>query len=89
MASGVSASGYVLSMTGVTFPDSMSSLRASRSSWFSEETKARRFWLTNGESLFAVPTVLLCSEAEPERCHRRLILEYLDLEWGGIKAVHL
>jgi hypothetical protein len=32
---------------------------------------------------------LLCSEAGPERCHRRLVLEYLDREWGGIRAVHL
>ena len=35
------------------------------------------------------PTALLCSEAGPERCHRRLVLEYLDREWGGIRAVHL
>ena len=40
-------------------------------------------------NLFDVPTVLLCSEAEPEHCHRRLVLEYLDLEWEGIRAVHL
>ncbi len=40
-------------------------------------------------SLFDVPTVLLCSEAGPEHCHRRLVLEYLDREWGGIRAVHL
>jgi primosomal protein N'' len=39
--------------------------------------------------LFEVPTVLLCSEAGPEHCHRRLVLEYLDREWGGIRAVHL
>jgi hypothetical protein len=35
------------------------------------------------------PTALLSSEAGPERCHRRLVLEYLDREWGGIRAVHL
>ena len=39
--------------------------------------------------LFAVPTVLLCSEATPEHCHRRLIVEYLDRKWGGIRAIHL
>jgi Domain of unknown function DUF488 len=39
--------------------------------------------------IFDIPTVLLCSEAGPERCHRRLVLEYLDREWGGIRAVHL
>ncbi len=40
-------------------------------------------------NLFAAPTALLCSEATPERCHRRLVLEYLDREWGGIRTVHL
>jgi uncharacterized protein (DUF488 family) len=39
--------------------------------------------------LFSVPTVLLCSEANAEHCHRRLVLEYLDREWNGIRAVHL
>ena len=39
--------------------------------------------------IFDVPTVLLCSEARPEHCHRRLVLEYLNREWGGIEAVHL
>jgi uncharacterized protein (DUF488 family) len=40
-------------------------------------------------TLFDVPTVLLCSEAGAEHCHRRLVLEYLESEWGGIQAVHL
>ncbi len=39
--------------------------------------------------MFAGPTVLLCSEAGPERCHRRLVLEYLDGKWGGLEIVHL
>src|SRR5215204_1534711 len=48
MASGASSSGYVLSMTGVTFPDSMSSLRTIRSSWFSLLTNVPGFWPTRG-----------------------------------------
>ncbi len=40
-------------------------------------------------NLFEVPTVLLCSETTPEHCHRRLVLEYLDQEWGGIQSIHL
>jgi Protein of unknown function, DUF488 len=51
--------------------------------------RKRRVGETLDRSIFDVPTVLLCSEAGPERCHRRLALEYLDLEWGGIRAVHL
>lgn len=41
------------------------------------------------KELFGDTTVLLCSEHTPDHCHRRLVLEYLDGRWGGIKAVHL
>jgi len=40
-------------------------------------------------ALFAVPTVLLCSEATPERCHRRLVAEYLRDRWGAVEIIHL
>ncbi len=39
--------------------------------------------------LFAVPTVLLCSETTAERCHRRLVCDYLNAAWGDVTAVHL
>ena len=39
--------------------------------------------------LFAIPTVLLCSEVTAEHCHRRLVLEYLHEKWGEIKIIHL
>lgn len=32
---------------------------------------------------------LLCSEAKPERCHRRLIATYLRDKWGSIAIVDL
>jgi hypothetical protein len=56
---------------------------------FFELLRERRVEETLDRNLFDVPTVLLCSEAGPEHCHRRLVLEYLDREWGGIRAVHL
>ncbi len=34
-------------------------------------------------------SALLCSEDTPERCHRRLVAEYLDQRWGGVAIVHL
>jgi uncharacterized protein (DUF488 family) len=40
-------------------------------------------------SLFAVPTVLLCSEVTAEHCHRRLVLEYLQSKWGEVTIRHL
>lgn len=39
--------------------------------------------------LFNVPTVLLCSEAKPEHCHRRLVAEYLQSKWGDVDIIHL
>ncbi len=34
-------------------------------------------------------TALLCSEHTAEHCHRRLVLEYLQANWGDVVAVHL
>jgi uncharacterized protein (DUF488 family) len=39
--------------------------------------------------LFSEPTVLLCSEHKPDHCHRRLVVEYLDEQWGDIESIHL
>jgi uncharacterized protein (DUF488 family) len=32
---------------------------------------------------------LLCSEHEPEHCHRRLVAEYLQRHWKGVEIRHL
>lgn len=32
---------------------------------------------------------LLCSEATPEQCHRRLVAERLQLHWPGVEVIHL
>ena len=32
---------------------------------------------------------LLCSEEEPEHCHRRLVAEYLAAKWGNVSITHL
>jgi hypothetical protein len=56
---------------------------------FLDLLRERRVEVTLDRDLFGIPTVLLCSEAGPEHCHRRLVLDYLDSEWGDIRAVHL
>jgi uncharacterized protein (DUF488 family) len=38
---------------------------------------------------FQQRTVLLCSEATAEHCHRRLALEYLQKHWDGVIIRHL
>lgn len=30
---------------------------------------------------------LLCSEATPHNCHRRLVCDYLNDRWGGLLSV--
>jgi uncharacterized protein (DUF488 family) len=32
---------------------------------------------------------LLCSEATPEHCHRRLVAEYLRSKWNDVEVEHL
>lgn len=32
---------------------------------------------------------LLCSEATPENCHRRLVAEYLQSKWGEVEIEHI
>ena len=39
--------------------------------------------------IFSVPAALLCTEPSPERCHRRLVLQYLHSQWGSIEPCHL
>jgi uncharacterized protein (DUF488 family) len=34
-------------------------------------------------------TCLLCSEHLPDRCHRRLVAEYLNKKWGNVIIDHL
>lgn len=41
------------------------------------------------KELFAKPTVLLCSEPLADKCHRRLVAEYLAEKWGSVEIVHL
>ena len=32
---------------------------------------------------------LLCSEDKPQKCHRRLVAEYLKEKWNDIEIIHL
>ena len=41
------------------------------------------------EDFTAEVSCLLCSEATPEQCHRRLIAERLAAHWPGVEIIHL
>ena len=49
---------------------------------------ARRVEATLDKNLMA-GCCLLCSEATPEHCHRRLVAEYLRDKWGDVEIQHL
>lgn len=36
-----------------------------------------------------LPSCLLCSEATPEQCHRRLVAERLATHWRAVEIIHL
>lgn len=69
--------------------------RTKKDSWelyekcFLDLMRQRRVEVCLDRSIFDVPTVLLCSEAGAEHCHRRLILEYLQKKWEELSIVHL
>jgi uncharacterized protein (DUF488 family) len=56
---------------------------------FSALMAERRIEYQIERSYFDRATVLLCSEATPEHCHRRLVAEYLQRKWGDIHITHL
>jgi len=51
--------------------------------------RSRKIEAALSKESFQKKTVLLCSEATAEHCHRRLALEYLQKEWGGVTIIHL
>jgi uncharacterized protein (DUF488 family) len=56
---------------------------------FSILMNERRIEKILNKNLFDTPTVFLCSEPKPDKCHRRLVAEYLREKWGDIRIIHL
>lgn len=49
----------------------------------------RRIHEALSSAAFEQRTALLCSEAGPEHCHRRLVAEFLVAHWLNVEALHL
>jgi uncharacterized protein (DUF488 family) len=63
-------------------------------SWSEYESRFRRLMSERGiERSFSPRTldnaVLLCSEDKPQKCHRRVVAEYLRDSWEGVEIAHL
>lgn len=76
-------------------PEILDAYKKSKGSWEEYEVLFRKLMEEReiekrlSPELFAAPAVLLCSEATPENCHRRLVAEYLQERWGSINIHHL
>ena len=51
--------------------------------------RSRKVESVLSQDSFQKRTVLLCSEATAEHCHRRLALEYLQKHWKDVEIHHL
>lgn len=51
--------------------------------------KERRALEKLDRAFFEEPCCLLCSEASPQQCHRRLVAEGLQRLWGDVEIIHL
>jgi uncharacterized protein (DUF488 family) len=51
--------------------------------------ESRRIHEVLSPEAFARRTALLCSEAEPVHCHRRLVVEFLAERWSDVEIAHL
>lgn len=75
--------------------DILKAYQAKEISWGEYETEftnlmeERKVDLILPRETFKIPSVLLCSEATAEKCHRRLVLEYLKAKWSDLKITHL
>jgi uncharacterized protein (DUF488 family) len=85
---------YVHELLLAPTPEILDGYRKRRLSWdvyeerFLELMKARQVEQRLSPEVLA-DACLLCSEARPERCHRRLVAEYLQSHWRGLEIVHL
>jgi len=76
-------------------PELLADYRKQRIDWDAYERRflallaERRVHSQLAPADFATPTALLCSEATAERCHRRLVCDYLAGCWDGVRTVHL
>lgn len=73
----------------------LEAVRGGKMSWTDYEKtylaliRKRKVEETIPRSLFDVRSVLLCSEATAEHCHRRVAAEYLAAAWGDVRITHL
>lgn len=74
--------------------DILNAYRKKEFDWSEYEKQFRRLLIERSIENLITPQVidkscLLCSESKPDKCHRRIIAEYLRTLWTNVKIVHL
>lgn len=75
-------------------PDMLERYKKQKGAWtdyegqFLELMRKRKIEETVSRDVIA-DGCLLCSEDKPDRCHRRLVAEYLKKHWADVEIVHL
>lgn len=72
----------------------LDSYKSGKGKWPAYEKKMRELLVTRKiEKTLTRAAVdgacLLCGEAKPHECHRRVVAEYLQAKWKGLEIVHL
>ena len=95
---------YFLSLHGIEYvhepllapePEMLKAIQSKSITWDTYEAQYLALIQTRNvaeqldRALFAGPSVLLCSEATAEHCHRRVVAEHLRERWGNLEIVHL
>lgn len=75
--------------------DILDALKKHKGAWSDYEVKFQKLMEDRRaiekleHSFFEEPCCLLCSEATPEHCHRRLVAEAMKKRWPDVDVVHL
>ena len=73
----------------------LDALKKERGAWEDYEARFDALMRERGavakldRAFFEEPCCLLCSEATPEHCHRRLVAEAMKEQWPDLQIVHL
>ncbi len=66
----------------------------SRIDWLAYERRFNKIMAERHVEVHVTPeqmanACLLCSEPSPDNCHRRLVAEYLQRQWGNVRIAHV
>lgn len=75
--------------------DDLKAYRSKKIDWkeyvrrYRKKIRADRVEERLDRGLFQRGVILLCSEPEPDHCHRKVAAEYLAEKWGSVDVIHL